>query len=434
MADATATRSRTSKPATQVVYAPWANAEKKTGQAYVHRSDSRFRVVMAGRQSGKTMLGIAEICDWAMSHPKSVCWWVTQNSKVMPRVVRGLGEFLPADIVKHKSERVEPRFELGNGSTIFVKSADAPDSLVSESLDFAVCDEAGLWKESAWETGIRPMFLARHDFRVLLIGTPRGKNWFHRAYLRGLAREGEWESFHWKSEDSPHTSKEELAAARRDTSLENYLQEYEADPLDNAAGVFRNFRSCIRNLGTPDAMSVIGLDLARKLDFSALIGMNASRQVFYIDRFQDEWSEQKRKVLSKSFLWNARVIADATGVGDQFVEDLRSHGVQVEGYVISSQSKQRLIDNLKIAFEQGTISIPNDPILLDELESYEYEFDEDTRRFKFSAPEGKHDDMVIALALACWGQRGAMAVALQQNQSSNYMHGGSRGSYMRRSA
>ena len=431
MAVAPATRSRNTP--TPIAYVPWHNPEKKTGQAYVHCSMARFRVVMAGRQSGKTMVGIAEICHHAMSNPGAICWWVSPNYKVKPRSWRGILEFLPASVIKKKNE-TESFVELGNGSQIWVKSADAEDSLVSESLDFAVCDEAGQWKESAFDRGIRPMFLARPNFRALLIGTPRGKNWFHRAWLRGKSADPLWDSFHWKSEDSPYTSKEELASVRRDTSLENYLQEYEADPLDNAAGVFRNFRACVRSLGNPDAMSVIGLDLARKLDFSALIGMNASRQVFYIDRFQDEWSEQKRKVVSKSFLWNARVIADATGAGDQFVEDLRSHGVQVEGYIISNQSKQKLIDNLKIAFEQGTISIPNDPILLDEIESYEYEYDEETRRYKFSAPEGKHDDLVIALALACWGQRGAMAVALQQNQSSNYMHGGSRSNYMRKSA
>lgn len=421
-------------PEIKVAYKPWMTVRpdgKWVGQAVAHHSKARFRVVMAGRQSGKTMLGISEICLDAMAIPGHVNWWVTQNSKVMPRVVRGIGEFLPPEIIKHKSERVEPRFELTNGSVIFIKSADAEDSLVSESLDFAVCDEAGLWKETAFDRGIRPMFLARPEFRALLIGTPRGKNWFHRAYLRGLSGDNEWASFHWKSEDSPFTSKEELAAVRRETSIENYMQEYEADPLDNAAAVFRNFRSCIRPLAQHDNFTVLGVDLARKLDFSAMIGMNGARNVCHIERFQEDWSEQKRKIAGKAFGWNARVVIDATGIGDVFVEELRNHGVQTEGYIISSQSKQKLIDNLKVAFEQGTIGIPNDAVLLEEIEAYEYEYDDETRRYKYSAPEGKHDDLVIALALATWGQRGAMAIAASSNASS-YMRGRGNSSYLRR--
>lgn len=391
---------------------------------------------MGGRQSGKTMLGISEICTDAMANPGHVSWWVTQNSKVMPRVVRGIGEFLPPEIVKHKSERVEPRFELTNGSVIFIKSADAEDSLVSESLDFAVCDEAGLWKESAFDRGIRPMFLARPDFRALLIGTPRGKNWFHRAYLRGLSGDNEWASFHWKSEDSPYTSKEELRAVRQETSLENYLQEYEADPLDNAAAAFRTFRNCVRHgLAQPDPMSVLGMDLARKLDFSAIVGLNSARQVFHLERSQEDWPEQKRRASALAFKYGARAIVDTTGSGDQFVQDLRTFGVQAEEFVFSSQSKTRLINNLQIAFDHGTITIPDDPVLLQELDEYEYEYDEETRRYTFSAPDGKHDDLVIALALACWGQRGAMAVALSnQPNSSSYMGSRSGSSYLRRSA
>lgn len=435
----------------KVAYHPWYNREKGTGQAPVHRSRARFRVVMAGRQSGKTLLGIAEICLYAMRNPGSVCWWIAPSNKVAPRAVRGLKEFLPLEAVEHKSEREDPRFELGNGSVIYVKSAEAEGSLVSESLDFAVCDEAGQWKEDAFNQGIRPMFLARPNFRVLLIGTPRGKNWFQRAWLRGANKAScpvclvaptkcdthgaEWESFHWKSEDSPYTSKSELEDARRELRNDTFLQEYEADPLDNASAAFRSFRSCIRaGLAKPDQFSVIGMDLARKLDYSAFIGMNGARQVFLIERSQEDWPEQKRRATALSFQYAARAIVDATGSGDQFVADLRSFGVQAEEYVFSYQSKQRLINNLQIAFDHGTISIPDDPILVDELESYEYEYDEETRRYKFSAPEGKHDDLVIALALACWGQRGAMAVAFTGSQRSTYMGRGRGDSYLRRTA
>lgn len=400
------------------------------GQSYVHLSDAKFRVVMAGRQSGKTMVGIAEICWDALANAGHINWWVCPNYKVKERAFRGLQAFLPPEVVKHYTAAENPHFELVNGSFIYVKSADAPDSLVSEGLDFAVCDEAGQWKETAWTQGISPMFAARPHAKAMLIGTPRGKNWFQRLWLRGQdASAPDYESFGWKSEDSPYVSKsfliEQFGSIRRET----YLQEYEADPLDNALAAFppANVRKCVRQLpSAPDALTVIGADLARKLDFSALIGMNSSRQVTFVERFQEEWSETQRRIVSKAFGMNARVLVDSTGLGDVILEFLRNSGVQVEGVTFTNQSKYNLIQSLAVAFEQGTISIPNDAVLIDELEAYEVEYDDETRKYKYHAPEGKHDDMVIALALALWGQRGAFFYAANNsNPTASYM--GARG-------
>jgi hypothetical protein len=58
-----------------------------------------------------------------------------------------------------------------------------------------------------------------------------------------------------------------------------------------------------------------------------------------------------------------------------------------------------LIDNLALAFEQEKISIPQDDILISELESYEMER-LPGGTFRYSAPPGLHDDTVISLALA----------------------------------
>jgi hypothetical protein len=421
-----------------IEYLPWAKQKDDgtwIGQAVVHKSEAKFREVMAGRQSGKTMVGIAEICVDAMS-AKHVDWWICPNYKVKPRAWRGLLAFLPKEVIVKKNE-TENYIQLVNGSEIRVTSADAEGSLVSESLDFAVCDEAGQWKEKAWYQGIAPMFAARPDAKALLIGTPRGKNWFHRLWLKGQAghdKDPEHESFHWKSEDSPYVSKSFLEEQRRNIPQDTYLQEYEANPLDNASAVFRNFRHCIRNWPmVPDQFMCLGVDLARKIDFTAVVAMNGKKQVTEIQRFQEDWPDQKRRIVSTAFRLNsARGVVDSTGEGDVLVGFLREAGMQVEEFVLSNQSKQKLLDNLRVDFEQSLISIPNDTDLIAELDAYQYEFDEETRKMKFSAPEGMHDDLVIALALASWGQRGVSSWVVDQTQTGSYMGRSSGGSYMRR--
>ncbi|HOA25587.1 MAG TPA: hypothetical protein PKI52_16370, partial [Aggregatilineales bacterium] len=63
------------------------------------------------------------------------------------------------------------------------------------------------------------------------------------------------------------------------------------------------------------------------------------------------------------------------------------------------ESKQQLMVALQLAFERGDIRIPDDPVLIAELEAFEA-----TRlpsgRWRYEAPAGMHDDMVISLALA----------------------------------
>ena len=422
----------------EIQYAPW---EK---QARVHLSEARFRVIMAGRQSGKTMLAIAEICNYAMAYPNMVLWWVCPNFTVKPRAWRGILEFIPPQIIVRKNE-AERFIVLGNGSSIYVKSADARDSLVSEGLDGVVCDEAGQWAESAWTMGIRPMLGPSFKKRdkdnptrgwAIFVGTPRGRNWFHRIWLRGSEKAhasdeeggGTWDSFHWKSVESPYSSAEDIQEAKDTLPHDTFLQEYEADPHDNAQAVFRNHRDCIAPMGEAEGRCCLGVDLARKHDFTALVGLNAMRKVFHVERFQLEWPQQRARIAALSLQHGAFLEVDATGVGDAFIPSLREAGLQVEPYILGSNpAKTALIDYLRIQFEQNSIAIPDHPELLNELDTFEYVATQDDEkkksleRYQYGAPPGGHDDLVLALALAAWGQRGIPIYATQNNTTSNYL-------------
>lgn len=82
--------------------------------------------------------------------------------------------------------------------------------------------------------------------------------------------------------------------------------------------------------------------------------------------------------------------------------------MRVYGFVISGTSKPPLIESLILAFEKGEIGILGDDhregkVLISELEAYERKVSPMTGRSQYSAPEGLHDDTVIALALA-WNE------------------------------
>ena len=184
-------------------------------------------------------------------------------------------------------------------------------------------------------------------------------------------------------------------------------------------------------LGEPDGRSCIGVDLGRKVDFTALVGLNSKRRVFHVEKFQVDWAQQRQKIATRvmGFMPNVPFLeVDATGIGDQFVPNLREAGLQVEPYIIGTNiAKTSLIDHLRVQFEQNAITIPDEADLLYELDTFEFQAKEEDgktksiERYQYGAPPGGHDDLVIALALAAWGLRGIPVYANLTEGPTNYL-------------
>jgi hypothetical protein len=99
---------------------------------------------------------------------------------------------------------------LPGGGTVQVRSADNPDALRGEGLDFVVVDECAYVAEAAWQEALRPALSDRLG-RAMFISTPAGRNWFWRHYQRGLEG-GDWQSWSFPTSDNLHAAGD-LAAA-----------------------------------------------------------------------------------------------------------------------------------------------------------------------------------------------------------------------------
>ena len=87
------------------------------------------------------------------------------------------------------------------------------------------------------------------------------------------------------------------------------------------------------------------------------------------------------------------------------MERLQDDGLPIQPFTTTNATKAEIIRGLQNGFENGEIRILNDPILIGELQAYEQERTS-SGLWKFGAPEGMHDDTVIALALAWYGISG----------------------------
>lgn len=122
-----------------------------------------------------------------------------------------------------------------------------------------------------------------------------------------------------------------------------------------------------------------------------------------------EWSMILEKVKEVIRSYNALTLVEVNNQGDVFYEMLRnSIRNNVEPFVTSASTKPVIIEDLAVAFEQKEISVMDEAWLLDELDSFTYIYNANTRSVKYSAPDGMHDDGVIATALA-WHSRKTMS-------------------------
>jgi hypothetical protein len=377
------------------------------GQRRIVDDPRRFKVVMCGRRFGKTALGIREACDGGVAGEP--VGWFAPSYKYALEAWRELVERL-APITKRVSEQ-DKRLELVTGGVIEIWTLDGDDPARGRKYKRVVIDEAGLVGNllQIWMSAIRPT-LVDLGGRALVLGTPKGRrHGFVTMFNRGDdPSEPDWASFRASTLDNPYIPAAEVEAARRETPPEVFRQEYEGIPTDDGANPFgldAIRRNIITDLtGRPTV--VYGLDLARSMDYTVLMGLDAWAMPSYLDRWQASWAETKAKV--KDLVQQVPVVADATGVGDAIVEDLQFMGVLVTPHVFSQPSKLRLMQRLVAALQGNQIRVP-DGWLARELEAFEFTYTQTGVRYE--APPGTHDDGVMALALALYGWDRVQGVA-----------------------
>ena len=374
-------------------------------QEEFHKSDARWRVLNCGRRWGKTECAIAEGARLSFKKPKQRGWIVAPTFPLSREDDRVLKEIIPDKLIRTelKSER---KFILVNGSEIELKSADNESALRGAGLDWCILDEASRIKEDSWNA-LRPA-LSDKQGKGIFISTPKGKNWFYRIYLKGKDEIEKYQSWHFPSNTNPYFPQEEWIEAKETYPADWFSQEYEAEFLDDVAAVFRDVEGRISGeFEEPQAGKkyFCGVDVAKYQDFTVITVLDDKKHLCYFERFNRlNWDVQKIKIAEVFKKYNAAGFLDSTGVGDPIYEDLSSQlPYQIYGFKFTNETKTNLVTSLQVAFEQGQITYPNIPVLIDELQAFEYEMLA-SGKFRFNAPEGYHDDCVISLGLANWAR------------------------------
>lgn len=154
-------------------------------QAEIAVHPAKRKVVCMGRRWGKTVLGLVLVLA-ALLHGMKVAWVVPtyRNSNPLWRAVEAaLGPLRRAGMAR--INRAERTVELWNGGFLGIYTADNPGGILGEWFHLVVVDEAARIAEAVVEEVIEPT-LADVDGEMILISTPRKRNWFYRLWQRGV--------------------------------------------------------------------------------------------------------------------------------------------------------------------------------------------------------------------------------------------------------
>lgn len=367
-------------------------------------NDFKYSCIKAGRRTGKTFNAAQWLIEELLSNPSSSGLWIdTTQNNLQKYVDRYFKVILQNgwDICHYDKQQL--LLQLPNQSYIDFRSAERPHLMEGFEYDRVILNEAGiiLRQPNLWYNSLQPML---KNATVKVIGTPKGKNFFHTLFHTNHVDFGQYS---YSCYDSPFWTTYQLNELKKSIPQEVWEQEYLAEFLDNSSTVFRNIHQCIIDIDTSlhpkdQNQYVMGIDLAKQQDYTVIqIACLQEQTIIYFDKFHKiDWTLQKQRILN---LWkkfnHPHALIDITGIGSPIVDDLQAQGMyNAQGYTFTNASKQKLIQQLSIGIDNQQIRFYDIPDLVNELKVFEYKMTK-SGNFQYSAPQGVHDDCVISLAL-----------------------------------
>ncbi len=232
-------------------------------QTEVWDDTHRFRVVCAGRRSGKSVLSQLQVITWANQEVGR--YWIVAPTYKQAKTIHweGIQHYVPQKLIAKKNE-VELSLTLTNGSVIELKGAENPDALRGVKLRGLVIDEIASIRnwDWLWSEVLRPT-LTDFEAPALFISTPKGYNHFYTIFEQGKDDgdaskriNNQFKSWRFTSYDNPYIPKEEIDNAKQELTEDTFAQEYMAD--------FRKFTGLAHKGWNRDVNYIDSFDVPRE--------------------------------------------------------------------------------------------------------------------------------------------------------------------------
>jgi len=231
------------------------------GQRDLHQNRTRFKVVRCGRRWGKTFFGGHEMATRVITPSPyaggpSIGWVVGPNYvdaekefRIIYDDMRRLGVDRDSLRFVNNSDSGAMHIKTSWGAEVIGKSAQHPDKLVGEGLDWVLMVEAGRHKRQTWGQYIRPTLSDKRG-EALFSGVPEGKS--EHSLLYALYERGQSSRFpNWMSYKRPSWTNDiifpggredpEILEAEADLTKDEFDRQYGAEFTDKTGVVMKEY-------------------------------------------------------------------------------------------------------------------------------------------------------------------------------------------------
>jgi len=386
------------------------NVELLPWQQDVFEDKTRFKIVAAGRRTGKSRLAAWMLIINALQTERGHVFYVAPTQGQARDIMWSTLLELAHPVIK-SSHINNLQITLINGCTISLKGADRPETMRGVSLKFLVMDEYADMKPSVWEQILRPA-LADQKGHAMFIGTPMGRNHFYELFKYAeLENDETYKAWHYTSYDNPLLDPEEIDVAKKSMSSYAFRQEFLASFEASGSEIFKenwvkfddeepehgDFYIAVDLAGFAD-VSVATKSKNKKLDQTAIAIVKANEDGWWVaDIIHGRWDI--KKTAKKIFDAVARYQPVAVGIEKgalrnavlPYLTDIMKSSqrfFRVEELTHGNKKKtDRVVWSLQGRFEHGQITLNEgewNAEFLDEL---------------FQFPNALvHDDLVDALS------------------------------------
>lgn len=319
----------------------------------LHERQTRWAAVVAHRRAGKTVACVNDLIKAALTndrkHPPPRYAYLAPTYGQAKDVAWSYLKHYVAPIPGVETREVDLMVKLPTGATIRLYGADNYDRLRGLYLDGIVIDEPADIDPRAWPEVIRPA-LSDYGGWAAFIGTPKGRNHFHRIVNRlneqgeRIGDEKEWTILHLPASQTGLLSEAELKDASRTMSEEQYAQEFECSFDAAVVGAYYGKHMAAaekekRITGVPYDLAArvwtawdLGISDQTAIWFAQVVG----REIHLIDYYEAsgvDLGHYVREIVSRPYVYAGHILphdaqAKELGTGKSRLEVLESLGLR----------------------------------------------------------------------------------------------------------
>ena len=372
----------------------------------------KILIIKAPRQVGKTFFNISELIYSASILKKSVSIIVEPSVFLARKVYNDITKALNGSGVIASANSTTCEINFINGSQIICRSIESMSRGLTVSGILIIDETCFIDDESIYT--LLPLINANNAGLILTSSPFTAEGYFYNMYLKGLeGNDPNIKSFDWAKEEGikQFLTEEKKALYKSVMSKNKYTTEILGEFLENDGLLFTNISACIGDAVPTEKTAYIGIDFATGSDgdYTVLTAINGKGQVFKQVAVNDltptkqvDWLVGIIENIKKGYTIRT-ILAEKNSIGAVYIDYMRKSllksNLTVQEFITTNDSKRRIIEQLQTAFEQAAITIPNDPVLINELKRFQATVNPTTKVVRY---EGKncHDDRTMSLAFA----------------------------------